>query len=79
MKKSLTRQGLQDKYSFDRPSTLSPPKILNTFTGISSFFKDTSKFKYINGKFGYGPVLKFAEIAKYVNNRSPQMFLWPLF
>lgn len=64
MKKSLTRQELQRKYTFDLPQTLSTPKVLNTLAGIQSFFEDPTKFKAIYNKFGYGPIFKFDEIAK---------------
>lgn len=64
MKKSLTRQGIQGKYTFDRPGTLSIPKVLNTLAGIQNFFQDSTKFKAIYNKFGYGPLYKFEEIAK---------------
>jgi hypothetical protein len=66
MKGSLTRLGIAEQYTFDRP--IAPPecKILNTFTGIKYAFGDPTRFKVIYEKFGYGSILMFDEIAKYV-------------
>lgn len=64
MKQSLTTQGLVAKYTFDHPQTLRVPKVLNTFTGIKNVFGDSSRFKVIYEKYGYGSILMFDEVAK---------------
>jgi hypothetical protein len=66
MKASLTRLGIAEQYTFDRPSAAPECKILNTFTGIKYAFSDPTRFKVIYEKFGYGSILMFDEIAKYV-------------
>ena len=66
MKESLTRQGLDKKYSFDRPTPLRVPKILNTFTGIKAAFSDPSRYKVVYEKYGYGSILMFDDNPKYV-------------
>lgn len=68
MKDSLTRRGLAEKYTFERPKTLSVPKVLNTFAGIKTAFGDPSRFKVIYEKYGYGSILMFDELAQYVHN-----------
>jgi hypothetical protein len=77
MKESLTRQKLDKKYTFDHPVTARVPKVLNTFTGINTVFKDTTKFKVIYEKYGYGSILMFDEIAKHDNDKT--MVLHALF
>jgi linoleate 10R-lipoxygenase len=67
MKQSLTRQGLAKKYTFDRPTPSPDIKVLNTFTGIKTVFGDPSRFKIIYEKNGYGSVLMFDDIPKYVH------------
>ena len=67
MKDSLTRRGLANKYTFEHPTPLRVPKILNTLTGIKQVFSDPSRFKVIYEKFGYGSILMFDEIAKCVH------------
>jgi hypothetical protein len=64
MKESLTRQGLDKKYTFDRPITSRAAKVLNTFTGIKAAFNDPSRFKVIYEKFGYGSMLMFDDVAQ---------------
>jgi len=64
MKESLTTQGLAAKYTFEHPQALRVPKVLNTFTGIKTVFSDSSRFKVIYEKYGYGSILMFDEIAK---------------
>jgi hypothetical protein len=66
MKQSLTRQGLQAKYTFDLPKALRVPKILNTLAGIKAVFSDPSRFKVIYEKFGYGSILMFDDVDQYV-------------
>lgn len=66
MKDSLTRIGTSEQYTFDRPSPPRECKNLNTFTGIKYAFSDPTRFKVIYEKFGYGSILMFDEIAKYV-------------
>ena len=66
MKESLTRQGLTKKYTFDPPVTTRVQKVLQTFDGIQTVLSDPAKFKVIYEKFGYGSMLMFDEIAKYV-------------
>ena len=66
MKQSLTRQGLQDKYTFDLPKALPVPKVLNTLTGIKTVFSDPHCYKVIYEKFGYGSMLMFDDAAQYV-------------
>lgn len=68
MKQSLTRQGLQDKYTFDPPIATPVPKVLNTVTGIRNVFNDPSRFKVIYEKYGYGSILMFDDVAKYVHD-----------
>ncbi|KAH9481020.1 Psi-producing oxygenase A [Psilocybe cubensis] len=70
MNKSLTRQELQQKYTFDRPQVLSCTKVLSTLTGIRNFFEEPTKFKAIYNDFGYGPISKFQEIARRGEGRS---------
>ena len=67
MEGSLTRQGLADKYVFDRPTPLRAPKILKTFAGIKPVFSDPSRYKVIYEKYGYGSILMFDELAKCVH------------
>jgi linoleate 10R-lipoxygenase len=64
MKDSLTKQGLAYKYTFDHPSTLSVPKVLNTFTGIKAVFSDPARFKVLYEKSGYGSIMMFDEMAQ---------------
>jgi len=64
MRQSLTRRGLQAKYTLNAPETLPEPKILNTMTGIKTAFGDPAKFKVIYEKFGYGSALMFDQPAQ---------------
>jgi cytochrome P450 len=61
MKESLTRLGIADRYTFDRPVPTRKPVILNTFTGINVVFNAPTKFRnvYDMKKLGdgYGCVL----------------------
>jgi linoleate 10R-lipoxygenase len=66
MKGSLTRLGIAEQYTFGRPSALPECKILTTFTGIKYACGDPTRFKVIYEKIGYGSILMFDEIAKYV-------------
>jgi linoleate 10R-lipoxygenase len=66
MKESLTKQKLDKKYTFDFPVAARIPKVLHTFTGIKTLFNDPAKFKVIYEKYGYGSILMFDEIAKWV-------------
>jgi hypothetical protein len=75
MKESLTRQGLDKKYTFDPPVPLRVPKVLNTFTGIKAAFSDPSRFKTVYEKYGYGSILMFDEIAKWVHLFSRSLML----
>ncbi|KDR77934.1 hypothetical protein GALMADRAFT_244901 [Galerina marginata CBS 339.88] len=70
MKDSLTRQGLQDKYTFDPPTTIPVAKVFNTFTGIKTIFNDSTKFKVIYEKFGYGSILMFDDISQHTTDRA---------
>lgn len=68
MKDSLTKQGIPDQYTFDRPVTTVIPKVLNTFTGIKYVFNDPARFKTVYDMKGlgdgYGFMLTFDEAAK---------------
>lgn len=64
MKGSLTTQGLAAKYTFDHPQALRVPKVLNTFTGIKNVFSDSSRFKVIYEKYGYGSILMFDDVTQ---------------
>jgi linoleate 10R-lipoxygenase len=64
MKESLTRQGINKKYSFDKPVATPVPKVLNTFTGIKTAFTDPPRFKVIYEKYGYGSILMFDETTQ---------------
>jgi hypothetical protein len=64
MKDSLTRQGINKKYTFDKPIASRVPKVLNTFTGIKTAFTDPARFKVIYEKYGYGSILMFDETAQ---------------
>ena len=66
MKDSLTRQGIANKYTFERPKSQSDPVILTTFTGISTVFSDPARFKNIYPKIGYGSPLNQDVPAVYV-------------
>ena len=66
MKESLTRRGLDKKYTFDRPVTTRVQKVLHTFDGIQTVLSDSAKFKVVYEKYGYGSMLMFDEIAKCV-------------
>jgi hypothetical protein len=44
MKDSLTKQGIVERYTFDRPVAAPEPKVLNTFTGIKHVFNDPLRF-----------------------------------
>jgi linoleate 10R-lipoxygenase len=63
MKESLTRQGLDKKYFFDRPVPLRPFAVLNDFTAIKYAFNAPTKFKIIYNKVGYGSVLTSDDVA----------------
>ncbi|KAF5370929.1 hypothetical protein D9615_009815 [Tricholomella constricta] len=77
MKESLTRQKLAHKYTFDHPSALRIPKVLDTFTAIKSVFGDSKRFKVIYEKYGYGSILMFDDIAQHDNDKA--MVLHALF
>jgi len=77
MQGSLTTQGLAAKYTFDHPQALRVPKVLNTFTAIKNVFGDSSRFKVIYEKYGYGSILMFDEVAKHDTDKA--MVLHALF
>jgi linoleate 10R-lipoxygenase len=66
MKDTLTRQGVAERYTFDRPAAPPVSRILNTFTGIKYVFGDPARFKNIYEVYGYGSFLMFDEAEKYV-------------
>ncbi|KDR73404.1 hypothetical protein GALMADRAFT_142500 [Galerina marginata CBS 339.88] len=70
MQTSLTRQGLQAKYDFDAPKTIPVPIVLNTLTGIKTVFSDSSRFKVIYEKFGYGSILMFDNPTQHDSDRA---------
>lgn len=59
MQKSLTKQGIAQKYTFDRPIAQPVPIILKTFAAIKSVWNDPSRFKIIYEKLGYGCAYRF--------------------
>lgn len=68
MTESLRKQGIADKYTFERPKPQPSPVILTTFTTISAVFSDPGRFKNIYPKFGYGSALNFDNPAQYVGS-----------
>ncbi|PPQ84052.1 hypothetical protein CVT26_013955, partial [Gymnopilus dilepis] len=76
MKQSLTRQGLQDKYTFDLPKALPVPKVLNTLTGIKTVFSDPHCYKVIYEKFGYGSMLMFDDAAQHDKDKAWVLHAW---
>ncbi|KAF8878552.1 heme peroxidase [Infundibulicybe gibba] len=69
MKDSLTKQGIADRYVFERPITTRVPKILNTFTGIKYVFNDPTRFHTVYDMKGlgdgYGFILSFDEALEH--------------
>jgi len=69
MKQSLTRQGIDSRYTFTRPVATRIPKVLNTFTGIKHVFNDSSRFHTVYDMSGlgngYGFMLVFDQAAKH--------------
>jgi linoleate 10R-lipoxygenase len=47
MKDSLTKQGLAERYTFDRPVPERTPVVLNTFQAIKAVFNDPTHFKAV--------------------------------
>ncbi|KAJ7278558.1 heme peroxidase [Mycena rebaudengoi] len=75
MKQSLTAQGVAQKYTFDRPVSTPPVKILNTFTGIKKVFNDPARFRTFYHDLegvgsGYGFFLCFDDPAKHSKDRA---------
>ena len=68
MRDSLTRQKIEQKYTFDRPETLPVTKVLSTFAGIKTVFNDPTRFNVIYEKKGYGSPLMFDEVSKSVTH-----------
>jgi len=70
----LTKQGIVERYTFDRPVAAPEPKVLNTFTGIKHVFNDPLRFptvydmKGLGG--GYGFLLCFDQAAKHDPDRA---------
>jgi linoleate 10R-lipoxygenase len=68
MKDSLTKQGLAERYTYDRPVATPIPKVLNTFTGIKYVFNDHHRFRTmyeLNGLgSGYGFMLSFDDAER---------------
>lgn len=54
MHDSLTRLGLVDQYTFNRPIPAPIPKVLSTFTGIKYVFNDPSRFPTVYDMKGLG-------------------------
>jgi len=69
MKDSLTKQGLAERYTYDRPVATPIPKVLNTFTGIKYVFNDHHRFRTmyeLNGLgSGYGFMLSFDDAERH--------------
>ncbi|RDB17409.1 Psi-producing oxygenase A [Hypsizygus marmoreus] len=59
MKASLMRQGLDTKYTFDRPMSIPVPKVLNTVIGIKTVFGDPLRFKAMYKDRGQGSISMF--------------------
>ncbi|KAF8878550.1 heme peroxidase [Infundibulicybe gibba] len=69
MKDSLTKQGIADQYTFERPIPTRVPKVLNTLTGIKYVFTDPTRFHTVYDMKelgdGYGFILSFDEALKH--------------
>ncbi|KAF9500697.1 heme peroxidase [Pleurotus eryngii] len=75
MKQSLTRQGISEKYTFDRPIAQPVPVVLKTFAAIKAVWSDPSRFKVIYEKKGYGcmyplPMLFFDDAKQHDADRA---------
>lgn len=71
MNQSLTRQGISEKYTFDRPIAQPVPVVLKTFAAIKAVWNDPSRFKVIYEKKGYGCMLSFCtEFSGITNSRK---------
>ncbi|KAF9492298.1 heme peroxidase [Pleurotus eryngii] len=77
MRQSLTRQGIAQKYTFDRPIAQPVPVILKTFAAIKGVWNDPSRFKIIYEKLGYGSMLLFDDAKRHDADRA--MVLHALF
>ncbi|KAL4262777.1 Heme peroxidase [Pleurotus pulmonarius] len=77
MQQSLTRQGIAQKYTFDRPITQPVPIVLKTFAAIKGVWNDPSRFKIIYEKLGYGSMLLFDDAKRHDADRA--MVLHALF
>ncbi|KAF4571708.1 hypothetical protein EYR40_008225 [Pleurotus pulmonarius] len=77
MQQSLTRQGIAQKYTFDRPITQPVPVVLKTFAAIKGVWNDPSRFKIIYEKLGYGSMLLFDDAKRHDADRA--MVLHALF
>ncbi|PPQ95917.1 hypothetical protein CVT26_016140 [Gymnopilus dilepis] len=76
MKESLTRRGLEHKYTFDLPQAAPVPKLLHTLTGIRNAFNDPRRFKIMYEKYGYGSVLMFDDVAQHDRDKTWIMHAW---
>ncbi|KAI0732597.1 heme peroxidase [Fomitopsis betulina] len=78
-RQNLTKLGIADKYTYERPVAQPVPKVLNTLTGIRHVFSDPSKFVQIYTEDmkaltrGYGFMLVFDEPKKHDSDRA---FCW---
>ncbi|KAL0959661.1 hypothetical protein HGRIS_011363 [Hohenbuehelia grisea] len=70
MKQSLERQGLTNRYVFDRPVGQPVPVVLKTLTAIKYAWNDPAKFKVIYEKTGYGSMLFFDDPAQHGRDRA---------
>lgn len=59
MKETLTRRGLANRYTFDRPTAAPIPKILRTFAAIDPIMNDPTNFKVRYVTTGYGSIFFF--------------------
>ncbi|KAF7300907.1 Heme peroxidase [Mycena kentingensis (nom. inval.)] len=69
MLESLTRMGIADQYTFDRPTPARVPVVLHDFTAINYVFSDPARFKNVYDMKdignGYGFLLGFDEPKKH--------------
>ncbi|KAJ6500909.1 heme peroxidase [Mycena sanguinolenta] len=74
MKDSLTKQGIDVNYTFERPVPTPQPKVLNTFTGINYVFDDPLRFPTVYDMKGlgngYGFMLCFDQATKHDPDRA---------
>ncbi|KAH8099451.1 heme peroxidase [Cristinia sonorae] len=75
-RKNLTKLGIVEKYSFDRPKALPIPKVVDTVAGIKYVFNDSTKFKTTYGDDmrlltrNYGFFLVFEDEQRHSKDRS---------